>query len=232
MQIKRLLLKLSGEALAGEARKGFSDQVLHDLAQRVKELHEQELELALVFGGGNFWRGRTSGAMDRVTADTIGMLATVMNALAFQDYLRRLDVPSLVMNALDMPKLTQLFNKQQALQAMREGTVIILAGGTGNPFFSTDSTAALRACELEVDLVLKATQVDGVYDQDPHVYPEAKKYEELTFEQILHEKLAVIDATAATLLMENRIPLEVFNIQKSDHFLRAARGENVGTRVH
>lgn len=231
MSKRRVLLKLSGEALGGKTGQGLDSQVLQDMALAIKETAAEDIALAIVLGGGNFWRGRSSGDMDRVIADNIGMLATTMNALAVSDALNRVGVPNVVMSALSIPKIHEIFRKDRALAAWQEGKVLILAGGTGNPFFSTDSTAALRGAELEVDLILKATLVDGVYDKDPHLYPEAKLYTQLSFSQVLDHKLQVIDATAAALCRDNQLPLRVFNMATPGNILKAARGDEIGTLV-
>lgn len=231
MSKRRVLLKLSGEALGGKTGQGLDSQVLQDMALAIKGTAAEDIALAIVLGGGNFWRGRSSGDMDRVIADNIGMLATTMNALAVSDALNRVGVPNVVMSALSIPKIHEIFRKDRALAAWQEGKVLILAGGTGNPFFSTDSTAALRGAELEVDLILKATLVDGVYDKDPHLYPEAKLYAQLSFSQVLDQKLQVIDATAAALCRDNQLPLRVFNMATPGNILKAARGDEIGTLV-
>lgn len=230
--MKRILLKLSGEALAGSEKKGLNDEVLKDLAQIVKTVADEGKEVILVIGGGNFWRGRSSGDMDRVTADYIGMLATTMNALAMADALQQIGAKTAVLSALDIPKVHELFQKQRALAHLQEGRILLCAGGTGNPFFSTDSTAALRAAELEVDLLLKATLVDGVFDKDPHKYADAKMYNELTYDEVLAKGLAVIDASAAAICRDNNIHMRIFNIEPAENILAAARGEDIGTLLH
>lgn len=231
MNKRRILLKLSGEALAGQGGFGLDQQILERICLEAAKIHEAGMELAIVVGGGNYWRGRSSGQMDRAVADNIGMLATVMNSLAIQDKLRQLRYEATVLSALDMPKICPLFRKEEALELLTAGSIVILAAGTGNPFFSTDTTAALRGAELEVDLVLKATLVDGCYDKDPHLYPDAKKYDFLTYEQLLADKLQVIDATAAALLADNQLDLCIFDIAKEGNMLAAAKGEKVGTLV-
>lgn len=231
MRKRRVLLKLSGEALGGQTGQGLDAQVLDDMAQAIKATADAGIALAIVLGGGNFWRGRSSGEMDRVIADNIGMLATTMNALAVSDALSRAGVDNVILSALSIPKIHEIFRKDRALAAWQEGKVVILAGGTGNPFFSTDSTAALRGAELEVDMILKATLVDGVYDKDPHKYSDAQLYKELSFSQVLDQNLKVIDATAAALCRDNQLPLRVFNMTRPGNILKAARGEEVGTLV-
>lgn len=230
--MKRILLKLSGEALAGLDKKGLNDEVLKEIAQIVKILADEGKEIALVIGGGNFWRGRSSGDMDRVTADYIGMLATTMNALAMADALQQHGAKTAVLSALDIPKIHELFDKQRALAHLQAGKIILCAGGTGNPFFSTDSTAALRAAELEADLVLKATLVDGVYDKDPHKHTEAKMFESLSYDEVLAKGLAVIDASAAAICRDNGLKMRIFNINPAENILAAARGEEIGTLLH
>ncbi|MDO5033485.1 MAG: UMP kinase [Eubacteriales bacterium] len=231
MSKRRVLLKLSGEALGGARGQGLDPQVLANLATSIRELVAEDIALAVVLGGGNFWRGRSSGDMDRVVADHIGMLATTMNALAFSDALRAAGVPNLILSALSIPKIHDIFRKDKALEAWQEGKVLILAGGTGNPFFSTDSTAALRGAELEVDVILKATLVDGVYDKNPHESADAQLYKELSFTQLLSENLQVMDATAAAICRDNQIPIRVFNMETPGNILKAARGEAIGTLV-
>ncbi|MDO5015648.1 MAG: UMP kinase [Eubacteriales bacterium] len=231
MENRRILLKLSGEALAGEAGFGVDQPALERICREAAKIQDAGMELAIVVGGGNYWRGRSSGDMDRTVADNIGMLATTMNSLAIQDCLRQAGYKAKVLSAIDMPKICELFRKEKALEHIANGYIVILAAGTGNPFFSTDSTAALRGAELEVDLVLKATLVDGCYDKDPHLYPDAKKHDRLTYEQMLADKLQVIDATAAALLADNQLDLRIFDITKEGNMLAAAKGEKVGTLV-
>ena len=232
MKMDRILLKLSGEALAGEKHTGFDEAVVRDVAKQVKAICDKHIQVSIVIGGGNFWRGRTSDNMDRVKADQIGMLATVMNALAVSDKLEQLGVPTEVFTSITMPQVAPAFTRKEALHAMEEGKIAIFGGGTGNPFFSTDTTTALRAVEVSADIMFKATMVDGVYDKDPHKYPDAKKYETLTFTKVLEDQLAVMDGTAATLCRDNKLPILVFDLADPDNIARAVQGENVGTLVY
>ena len=229
---KRVLLKLSGEALAGPNKTGFDEATCLEVARQVKSLVEDGVQVAIVTGGGNFWRGRTSETIDRTKADQIGMLATVMNALAVSDKLEQLGVPTEVFTSITMPQVAPAFTRKEALHAMEEGKIAIFGGGTGNPFFSTDTTTALRAVEVSADIMFKATMVDGVYDKDPHKYPDAKKYETLTFTKVLEDRLAVMDGTAATLCRDNKLPILVFDLADPDNIARAVQGENVGTLVY
>ena len=220
LKYQRILLKISGEALGGEKGTGFDEPTMDAICGGVKKAHELGVQIGIVVGGGNFWRGRSSGKMERTLADKIGMLATVMNALAVSDKLEQLGVQ------------TEVFTSKDALHAMEEGKIAIFGGGTGNPFFSTDTTTALRAVEVSADIMFKATMVDGVYDKDPHKYPDAKKYDTLTFTKVLEDRLAVMDGTAATLCRDNKLPILVFDLADPDNIARAVQGENVGTLVY
>jgi UMP kinase len=229
---KRVLLKISGEALAGDKHTGLDFEVIGQVCDVIKECLDMGVQVGLVVGGGNFWRGRSSGRMERTLADKIGMLATVMNALAVSDKLEQLGVPTEVFTSITMPQVAPAFTRKDALRAMDEGKIAIFGGGTGNPFFSTDTTTALRAVEVSADIMFKATMVDGVYDKDPHKYPDAKKYETLTFTKVLEDRLAVMDGTAATLCRDNKLPILVFDLADPDNIARAVQGENVGTLVY
>ena len=229
---RRVLLKLSGEALAGEKHTGFDEPTVTKVAKQVKTLVDQGIEVGIVIGGGNFWRGRSSENIDRTKADQIGMLATVMNALAVSDKLEQLGVPTEVFTSITMPQVAPAFTRKDALRAMDEGKIAIFGGGTGNPFFSTDTATALRAVEVSADVMFKATMVDGVYDKDPHKYPDAKKYDTLTFTKVLEDQLAVMDGTAATLCRDNKLPILVFDLADPDNIARAVQGENAGTLVY
>ena len=209
LKYNRILLKISGEALGGEKGMGFDEAAMDAICGGVKKAYDLGVQIGIVVGGGNFWRGRTSGRMERTLADKIGMLATVMNALAVSDKLAQLGVPSEVFSSIEMPKVAPVFDRRAALAAMEEGRVAVFGGGTGNPFFSTDTATALRAVEVSADVMFKATMVDGVYDKDPHKYPDAKKYDTLTFSKVLEDQLAVMDGTAATLCRDNRLPILV-----------------------
>ena len=227
----RILLKLSGEALAGSKGAGFDEATIASICAGIKEAHDMGVQIGIVVGGGNFWRGRSSGKMDRMDADKIGMLATVMNALAVKDALRQQGVPAVVMTSAVMPQVAETFTSDKAIAALEAGTVVVFGGGTGNPIFSTDTASALRALEIGADAMLKATMVDGVYDKDPHKYPDAVRYETLTFTRVLDERLAVMDSTAATLCRDNSLPILVFDISDPDNIARAVAGEMVGTLV-
>lgn len=227
----RILLKLSGEALAGSKGSGFDEATIASICAGIKEAHDMGVQIGIVVGGGNFWRGRSSGKMDRMDADKIGMLATVMNALAVKDALRQQGVPAVVMTSAVMPQVAETFTSDKAIAALEAGTVVVFGGGTGNPIFSTDTASALRALEIGADAMLKATMVDGVYDKDPHKYPDAVRYETLTFTRVLDERLAVMDSTAASLCRDNGLPILVFDMGDGSNIARAVRGENIGTLV-
>jgi len=227
----RALLKLSGEVLAGESGTGIDFAVAERICAVVARCVKAGAQLGIVIGGGNFWRGRTSGAIDAVRADQMGMLATMMNAIALEDVFRQMGQPALVQAAHVMPQFATCINKKEAIRALESGQVVIFGGGTGNPFFTTDSTAALRAAEIEAQVVLKATNVDGIYDKDPRKHPDAKKYDVVTHDVILEQRLRVMDATAAALCRDNKLPMLVFNLSDPENILRALRGENVGTLV-
>ncbi len=228
----RVLIKISGEALAGDKHFGLNFDVIGPVCDVIKKCSEEGCEIGIVVGGGNFWRGRSSGKMERTLADKIGMLATVMNALAVSDKLEQLGVPTEVFTSITMPQVAPAFTRKDALKAMADGKIAIFGGGTGNPFFSTDTTTALRAVEVSADIMFKATMVDGVYDKDPHKYPDAKKYEPLTYTKVLEDRLAVMDGTAATLCRDNKLPILVFDLADPDNIARAVQGENVGTLVY
>jgi len=231
LKYTRAVLKLSGEVLAGEKGSGIDFDLTGRICAHVMECAREGAQLGIVVGGGNFWRGRSSGPMDAVRADKMGMLAIMMNALALEDTFEQLGQPALVQSACVMPQVAGCIDKRQALAAMAAGKVVIFGGGTGNPFFTTDSAAALRAAEVEAEVVLKATNVDGIYDMDPRMNPDAKKYDTLTHDVILEKRLNVMDATCAALCRDKRIPMLVFNLNKPGNILRALRGENVGTLV-
>lgn len=228
---KRVLLKLSGEVLAGKNKMGFDFDVVHSVCATVKKCVDMGVEIAIVIGGGNFWRGRSSGNMDRTRADHMGMLATTINSLALCDELEQLGTPARVLSALSMPDIADLFTKREAVKCLEEGKVVIFACGTGRPFFSTDTTAALRAAEIEADIIFKATNVDGVYDSDPKQNPDAKKYDTLAFIDVLKQGLHVMDSTAASLCMDNNIPILVFNLTDPENIVRAIEGNSNGTIV-
>ncbi len=228
---KRVLLKLSGEALAGEKDTGFDEPTMAAICGGIKAAHALGAQIGIVVGGGNFWRGRSSGEMDRMDADKIGMLATVMNAIAVKDMLRRQGVPACVLTSAVMPQVADTFTSEKARALLEAGKVVVFGGGTGCPLFSTDTASALRAVEIGADAMLKATMVDGVYDKDPHKYPGAVKYDTLTFTRVLDERLAVMDAAAAALCRENALPCLVFDLKDPANIARAVRGEAIGTLV-
>ena len=231
---KRILLKLSGEALGGKSGFGIDVDEAESIAKRIKEMHETGLEVAVVIGAGNLWRGKQglSRGMDRSTADYMGMLATVMNAMALMDALERLNVYTRVMSAIEMRAIAEPYIRRRAIRHLEKGRVVIFGAGTGNPFFSTDTAAALRATEIEADVVIKATKVDGVYDSDPKKNPDAKKFDELKYIEVINRRLEVMDSTAITHCMENNIPILVVNLWDPQALLAALKGEAVGTLVH
>jgi uridylate kinase len=234
VKYKRIVLKLSGESLAGGQGFGITPSVVEDIAAQVKKVREHGIDVAVVVGGGNIWRGLAGSAkgMERSTADYMGMLATVMNALALQDALEKMDVDTRVQSAIDMRQVAEPYIRRKAIRHMEKGRVVIFAAGTGNPYFSTDTTAALRAAEIEADVILMAKKgTDGVYDSDPNKNPDAKKFETLAYSEILQRRLAVMDSTATSLCMDNKIPLVVFNIDQHENILKAALGEDIGTVV-
>lgn len=231
LKYKRILLKLSGEALAGDKKIGIDYDVVVAICNSIKRAVELGAEIAIVVGGGNFWRGRSSGEMERTRADQIGMLATVMNALAVADALEQLDVEVRVQTALSMQQVAEPYIRNRATRHLEKGRVVILACGTGNPFFSTDTASALRAAEINAEIVFKATMVDGVYDKDPHKYSDAVRYETLSFSRVLADQLQVMDSTAATMCRDNQLPLLVFDISDPDNIVRALLGEEIGTLV-
>jgi uridylate kinase len=230
---KRILVKLSGEALMGQFDYGIDPRVIEGLAEEISELNAQGVEIALVIGGGNIFRGAglAEAGMDRVTGDHMGMLATVVNALAMQDALERKGVFCRVMSALKINQVCEDYIRRRAVRHLEKGRVVIFAAGTGNPFFTTDSAASLRGIEINADLLLKATKVDGVYDSDPVKNPDAKRYDELGYDEVLSQKLAVMDATAIVLCRDNHLPLRVFNIFNRGDLSRIVAGEDIGTLV-
>ena len=228
---KRVLLKLSGEALAGEMHFGLCEETIGAITDKIKEALELGVEIAIVVGGGNFWRGRSSGDMDRTRADHIGMLATVMNSLALADSLEQMGVIVRVQTAIEMNKIAEPYISHRAKRHLEKGRVVIFGCGTGNPFFSTDTAAALRAAENGADIIIKASNVDGVYDKDPNRFEAAFKYDVITNQDMLSKGLAVMDSTAASLCRDNDIPLLVFNLQQPENMVKAVKGENVGTVV-
>ena len=230
---KRVLLKLSGEALQGEQGYGIDPKVITEFAGQSKEIVDGGIELAITVGGGNIFRGLAGAAegMDRAQADYIGMLATVMNALALQEGLERTGVDTRVQSAINMQEVAEPYIRRRAERHLEKGRVVIFAGGTGNPYFTTDTTAALRACEIGAEAILKATQVDGIYDSDPRTNPDAQKFDEISYLDVLAKELNVMDSTATSLCKDNNIPIIVFNLHKQGNIDRVLRGEHVGTIV-
>ncbi len=233
LKYRRILLKLGGEALAGDSGFGIDPDCAEDIALRVKEVHDLGVDIAIVIGGGNLWRGASGleRGMDRATADYMGMLATVMNAMALMDALERQGVLTRVMSAIEMRAIAEPYIRRRAVRHLEKGRVVIFGAGTGNPFFSTDTAAALRATEIDAQVVIKATKVDGVYDSDPKKNPDAKRFDQLGYIEVLNRRLEVMDSTAITLCMENRLPILVLNLWDSSALLGALRGEAVGTLV-
>jgi uridylate kinase len=233
LKYKRVLLKLSGEALAGESGFGVDTHEAESIASRVKEIHDTGVEVAIVIGAGNLWRGKQGldRGMDRATADYMGMLGTMINALSLMDALERGGVYTRVMSAIEMRAIAEPYIRRRAIRHMEKGRVVIFGAGTGNPYFSTDTAAALRATEIEANVVIKATKVDGVYDADPKKNPNAKMFEQLSYIDVLNLRLGVMDSTAITLCMENHLPILVLNLWDSTALPRALKGERVGTLV-
>lgn len=228
---KRILLKLSGEALAGKAGHGLDNDTVVSICKAIKQCAELGAEIAIVVGGGNFWRGRSSGEMERTRADHIGMLATAMNALAVGDALEVLGLNVRIQTAISMPAVAEPYIRNRAVRHLEKGRVVVFGCGTGNPFFSTDTAAALRAAEMEADIIFKASIVDGVYDSDPKKNPDAKKFDEISYAEVLERGLKVMDGTAAALCQEQNIPILVFDIEQPENLVKAVKGEKVGTIV-
>lgn len=231
IKYKRVLLKLSGEALAGEKKVGINDDIVKEITSKIKEIADMGVEVAIVVGGGNFWRGRTSEKMDRVTADHMGMLATLMNALALSDALEQHGAVTRVLSAVEVRQMAEPYIRKRAVRHLEKGRIVIFACGTGNPYFSTDTGAALRATEIGADIFLKATMVDGVYDKDPNKYPDAVRYEKVTHDEVLSSNLKVMDATAAALCRDNGTKIYVFSMEDPDNIVKVIKGENIGTLV-
>ncbi len=232
LKYKKILLKLSGEALAGDKRFGLNYEVISNICEEIKNLQNLGVSVAIVVGGGNFWRGKTSEAMDRTRADHIGMLATAMNALAVADVLESIGVDVRVQTAISMQQIAEPYIRNRAVRHMQKKRVVILGCGTGNPFFSTDTAAALRAAEIEADIIFKATNVDGVYDKDPKKYSDAVRYKKVTFYEVIDKNLNFVDITAATMCKDNNIPILVFSLKDPKNIVRAAFEENIGTLVY
>lgn len=228
---KRILIKLSGEALAGEAGHGLDESVIARVVDQIKQIHDLGVEIGLVIGGGNFWRGRQGKQMDRTTADHMGMLATVMNSLAMMDALEQQGIPTRVQTALIMTSVAEPYILRKALHHFEQGRIVIIACGTGNPYCSTDTAAALRACEIQADVLLMAKNVDGIYDSDPKLNPAAKKYDHISYHDIVQNGIKAMDITAATMCMENDIPALAFALDEENALLRAVSGEKLGTII-
>lgn len=228
---KRVLLKLSGESLAGNEKHGIDFDTVLKFCEPIKKLVDMGVEVAIVVGGGNFWRGRSSGQMDRTRADHMGMLATVINALGVADALEQFDLQVRVQTAISMQQVAEPYIRNRAVRHLEKGRVVVFGCGTGNPFFSTDTAAALRAAEIEADIILKATMVDGVYDSDPKKNPDAKKFKTLTFQEVLNQNLGVMDSTAAAICKDNNIPIIVFSLDNPQNIVSAVCGEDIGTLV-
>ena len=229
---KRIVLKLSGEALAGSNSVGIDINYVNLIAKQVKKIYDLGVEIGIVVGGGNFWRGRDENNIDRATSDYMGMLGTVMNALALQDSLEKLGVITRVQTAIEMKQVAEPYIRRRAIRHLEKGRVVIFSAGVGNPYFSTDTAAALRAAEIDADIILLAKKgVDGIYDSDPNINSDAKKFDNLTYREILNKNLKIMDATATTLCMDNNIPLQVFGIDEEDAMYKVVCGEDIGTNV-
>lgn len=231
MKYKRILLKLSGEVLAGDKKQGIDFDRVLSLAEEIKECQALGYEIGIVVGGGNFWRGKSNEFMERATSDYIGMMGTVMNALALGDAFKQLNVPVRVQTGVEMRQIAEFYIKDRAIRHLEKGRVVIFGCGTGSPFFSTDTASALRAAEISADILLKATKVDGIYDKDPKKYEDAKKYDKITYIDVLNQKLNVMDSTAISLCMEEKIPIKVFNILEKGNLKKAIMTPDVGTIV-
>ncbi len=233
MKYKRILLKLSGEALAGNKNFGFDEEVLLSFANQVKELHDNGVQVAIVIGGGNIFRGLSgqNHGVDRATGDTMGMLATIMNGLALQNFIESVGVPTRLLTSISMPEVAEPYIRRRAIRHLEKGRVVIFSGGTGMPYFTTDSGGAIRAIEIHADILAKGTKVDGIYDKDPVKYPDAVKYEKISFEKAIVDNLRVMDATALSLCRENNMPIIVFNALEKGNMMRMVNGEKIGTVV-
>ena len=233
MKYKRILLKLSGEALAGNKNFGFDEEVLLSFANQVKELHDNGVQVAIVIGGGNIFRGLSgqNHGVDRATGDTMGMLATIMNGLALQNFIESVGVPTRLLTSISMPEVAEPYIRSRAIRHLEKGRIVIFSGGTGMPYFTTDSGGAIRAIEIHADILAKGTKVDGIYDKDPVKYPDAVKYEKISFEKAIVDNLRVMDATALSLCRENNMPIIVFNALEKGNMMRMVNGEKIGTVV-
>ena len=228
---KRVLLKLSGEALAGDKHFGLCEETIGKITDRIKEALNLGVEIAIVVGGGNFWRGRSGTQMDRTRADHMGMLATVINSLALQDALEQRGVPTRVQTAIEMRQIAEPYIRGKAARHLEKGRIVIFGCGTGNPFFSTDTTAALRAAEIDAEIILLAKKVDAVYDSDPNLNPDAVRFDQLSYKEVLNRGLGVMDSTATSLCMDNNIPIRVFGLDDPENIIKVLNGEEIGTLV-
>ena len=229
--MKRVLLKLSGEALAGEKKTGFDEATVIEVAKQIREISKEGLEIGIVIGGGNFWRGRTSETIDRVKADQIGMLATVMNCIYVSDICRYLGMKTQIYTPFVCGAFTDLYSKDAVEESFAQGKIVFFAGGTGHPYFSTDTGAVLRAIEIEADAMLLAKAIDGIYDSDPKVNPEAKKYDEISIQEIIDKKLMAVDLTASIMCLENKMPMLVFGLNEENSIVETMKGTFTGTKV-
>ena len=229
--MKRVLLKLSGEALAGDKKTGFDEPTVTEVAKQVKALVDQNVQVGIVIGGGNFWRGRTSETIDRTKADQIGMLATVMNCIYVSEIFRSVGMMTQILSPFECGSMTKLFSKDRANKYFAHNMVVFFAGGTGHPYFSTDTATVLRAIEIEADGILLAKAIDGVYDSDPKINPAAKRYDEISIEEVIEQKLAVVDMTASIMCMENKMPMYVFALNEENSIIKAISGDFKGTKV-
>lgn len=230
-KMQRILLKLSGEALAGEKKHGFDEDTVRAVALQVKQLVDDGIQVGIVIGGGNFWRGRTSETIDRTKADQIGMLATVMNCIYVSEIFRSVGMKTNVLTPFECGSFTKLFSKDRANKYFEKGMVVFFAGGTGHPYFSTDTATVLRAIEIEADVILLAKAIDGVYDSDPKTNPDAKRYDEVSIQEVIDKQLAVVDLTASILSMENKMPMYVFGLNEKNSIVKAISGDFNGTKV-
>lgn len=233
LKYNRILLKLGGESLCGPSGVGIDPDAVATVAHRIKEVYDLGVEVVVVIGGGNLWRGRTGieHGMDRATADYMGMIATVMNALAMQDSLERIGLPTRVQTAVEMRAVAEPYIRRRAIRHLEKGRIVIMAAGTGNPYFSTDSAGALRAMEVNCDVLIKATKVDGVYDSDPHKNPNARRFDQISYIDALNQRLQVLDSTAVSLCMDHNMPVLVLNLWEPTSLVRALQGEKVGTLI-
>lgn len=228
---KRVILKISGEALAGNNRFGINSEILGKISDNIHDVFKMGVEIAIVIGGGNFWRGRSGKGMDRTTSDHMGMLATVINALGLQDALESRGIPTRVQTAIEMKQISEPYIRRKAVRHLEKKRIVIFACGTGNPYFSTDTAAALRAAEIDAEVILLAKKVDGAYDSDPVINPDAKKFDKLSYIDVLNRRLGVMDSTATSLCMDNNIPIIVFGLDDPENIVKVIMGENIGTSI-